>query len=180
MPNTRCVPGMRMATVRARLVERDDLIAEIAALQRDVTTRGGCLVWLSGEAGVGKTMLVRAVADRSATRVLAGNCDAMTTPRPLGPLLDIAAGGGRVVAKAIDAGANRHGQFEALLAELASPALAVIEDVHWADEGTIDLLRFIGRRITTTRSVVLVTFRNDEVDANPPLRVAMGDLASAP
>ena len=171
---------MRMATVRARLVERDDVIAEIAALQRDVTTRGGCLVWLSGEAGVGKTTLVRAVADRSATRVLAGNCDAMTTPRPLGPLLDIAAGGGRMVAKAIDDGANRHGLFEALLAELSSPALAVIEDVHWADEGTIDLLRFLGRRITTTRSVVLVTFRNDEVDVNPPLRVAMGDLASAP
>ena len=180
MHNTMCLRGMRMVAVRATLVERDDLIAEVTALQHDVTTRGGCLVWLSGEAGVGKTTVVRAVADRSATRVLAGNCDAMTTPRPLGPLLDIAAGGGHVVAKAISAGTNRHGLFEALLAELASPALAVIEDVHWADEGTIDLLRFIGRRITTTRSVMLVTLRNDEVEANPPLRVAMGDLVSAP
>ena len=67
-----------------------------------------------------------------------------------------------------------------MLDELASPALAVIEDVHWADDSTVDLLRYLGRRITQTRSVLLVTFRTDEVEAHPPLRVAMGDLASAP
>lgn len=165
---------------RAELVERDDLIDEIVARQRGVPTRGGCLIWLSGEAGAGKTSLVRAIAARPGNRVLAGNCDSMSTPRPLGPLIDMAGGGGDRIANALDSAASRHELFESVLDELGSPTLAVIEDVHWADEGTVDLLRFIGRRITQTRSVVLVTYRSDEVDAHPDLRFALGDLAAAP
>ena len=82
--------GDRISPSLAGLVERDDLIAEIVEQQARVVTRGGCLVWLSGEAGVGKTSVVRAVAGRLRTRILTGACDAMTTPRPLGPLLDMA------------------------------------------------------------------------------------------
>jgi len=172
--------GDRISPSLAGLVERDDLIAEIVEQQARVVTRGGCLVWLLGEAGVGKTSLVRALAARTANRVLIGNCDALSTPRPLGPLLDMAATGADRIAAAIEAGAARHDLFESLLAELSTPTLAIIEDVHWADEGTVDLLRFLGRRITRTRSVVLVTLRSDEVDSHPLLRVAIGDLASAP
>lgn len=172
--------GDRISPSQAGLVERDDLIAEIVEQQARVVTRGGCLVWLSGEAGVGKTSVVRAVGGRLRTRILTGACDAMTTPRPLGPLLDMAATGGHRIAQALAADASRHGLFEALLGELSSPTLVVIEDVHWADEGTVDMLRFIGRRVAQTRSVVLVTYRSDELDAHPDLRIALGDLAAAP
>ena len=172
--------GGQPVASRAELVERDHLIDEIVEVQRRVATRGGCLIWLSGEAGVGKSSLVRAIAARPGSRVLAGNCDSMTTPRPLGPLIDMAGSGGNRIAKALEASVSRHELFEAVIAELGSPTLAVIEDVHWADEGTVDLLRFIGRRITQTRAVVLVTYRSDEVGAHPDLRLALGDLAAAP
>ena len=55
----------------------------------------------------------------------------------------------------------------------------VVEDAHWADEATLDALRFIGRRVTGTRSVVLVTYRDDEVGPGHPLRAVLGDLATA-
>ena len=116
----------------------------------------------------------------SAGRILIGHCDALSTPRPLGPLLDMAASGADRVGRALANGATRHELFDAMLDELASPVLAVIEDVHWADDSTVDLLRYLGRRITQTRAVLIVTFRTDEVESHPALRVALGDLASAP
>jgi predicted ATPase len=80
----------------SELVERDELIAAIADRRRRAATEGGSVIWLGGEAGSGKTALVGAVAERSRDRVLTGWCDAMTTPRALGPLLDMAAAGGRL------------------------------------------------------------------------------------
>ena len=84
--------GTTMGPVEA-LLEREHLLDEIAGLQRSVGTRGGCLVWLGGEAGVGKSTLVNAAAATSAGRILIGHCDALSTPRPLGPLLDMASNG---------------------------------------------------------------------------------------
>jgi len=68
----------------------------------------------------------------------------------------------------------------ALLAELAHPAVAVIEDVHWADEATLDALRVLGRRIDGAPGLVIATYRDDEVESEHPLRTVLGELASAP
>jgi len=76
---------------------------------------------------------------------------------------------------------RRQGRYElltALLDELSLHTLMIAEDVHWADEATLDALRFIGRRITGTRSLVVVTYRDDEVGAGHPLRAVLGDLAT--
>ncbi|CAN5602179.1 AAA family ATPase [soil metagenome] len=160
------------------LVEREDVLSEIAERLRAASQRGGCLIWLSGEAGAGKSAVVRAATASARARVLLGQCEAMSTPRALGPLRDMAGTAAPRVAAALEADQSRHLVFEAFLRELAEPTLAVIEDVHWADQGTVDLLRFVARRVATTRSVVIVTYRSDEVEGNPAVRVALGDLAA--
>jgi DNA-binding CsgD family transcriptional regulator len=136
----------------------------------------GRLVLVGGEAGVGKTALVRAFAD--GRRVLWGGCDPLNTPRPLGPLQDVAeAAGGELLDVAI-AGARPAELVAALLRELrATPGtLLVLEDLHWADEGTLDALRLLGRRIDGVPSLAVATFRDA---AEHPLRVVLGELATA-
>jgi DNA-binding CsgD family transcriptional regulator/predicted ATPase len=118
----------------------------------------------------------------ASARVLVGGCDPLSTPRPLAPLVDIAGALRGEVERLLREGAPRDGVFRAFLAELTGgqrPALVVIEDVHWADEATLDLLRFVGRRIGAARALVLATHRDDEVGPSHPLRVVLGDLATA-
>src|SRR5690606_9303827 len=81
-------------------------------------------------------------------RLLWGACDALFTPRPLGPVYDMAASAGPELRRCLGPGASRAELFAAFLAELqAGPVVVVFEDVHWADEATLDLLKFVGRRV---------------------------------
>jgi DNA-binding CsgD family transcriptional regulator/tetratricopeptide (TPR) repeat protein len=156
-----------------QLVEREELLTGLGAFLQQAEA-GGRLVLVAGEAGVGKTSLVRTFADRcSGARVLWGACDPLSTPRPLAPFHDMAP-----VAQLLTSRPGRHELLTALLEELSLRTLMVVEDVHWADEATLDALRFVGRRITTTRSLVLATFRDEELGADHPLRAVLGDLAT--
>jgi predicted ATPase len=110
-----------------------------------------------------------------------GACDGLLTPRPLGPLFDIASQAGGELADLSRGQVARDRLFTAFLAAIDSPAapiVAVIEDVHWADEATIDLLNFVGRRLARTRALLLATYRDDELADDHPLRVVLGDLAT--
>jgi DNA-binding CsgD family transcriptional regulator len=144
-----------------------------------VTASGaGRLVLVGGDAGVGKTALTRAFAATHDAAALAGACDALRTPRALGPLCDLADATGGALAEVIARGAGPGDVATALLAHLrdAGPALVVLEDLHWADEATLDVLRLVGRRIANVPALVLVTYRADELHAAHPLRVALGEL----
>ena len=161
------------------LIEREDALA-VLAHAIGLARATGQLVSVSGEAGVGKSSLLRAFAAREAPaiRVLWGYCEALGTPRPLGPLLDLAPGLGGRTAKALAAGSPPHDVFAAFVEDLARPAspiVAVFEDVHWADEATLDLLQYVGRRISHTRAVVAVSWRDDEVSADHPIYRVLGD-----
>ncbi|MEJ3746859.1 hypothetical protein WEI85_26680 [Actinomycetes bacterium KLBMP 9797] len=109
---------------------------------------------------------------------LVGACDPLLTPRALGPLYDIGRQAGGRLAALLAAGSPREELFAALLDELdQEPArVVVVEDAHWADEATLDLLVFLGRRIERTRALLLVTYRDDELPVDQPLRVALGGL----
>ena len=165
----------------AWLLERSP---ELAALERSAAAvqspPGGRLVLVAGEPGVGKTALVRAFcAARDGTRVLWGACDALLTPRPLAPVTEIAGQVDGELAKIVGAGAAPADLLAALAADLrrGPPAVIVLEDMHWADEATLDLLRVLGRRIQTLPAVVIVTYR-DGLDRAHPLRVVLGELSS--
>jgi DNA-binding CsgD family transcriptional regulator/tetratricopeptide (TPR) repeat protein len=155
------------------LLERNELLDELAA------AGPGRLVFVGGEAGVGKTSLVRAFSERAEARVLQGACEPLTTPAPLGPFVDVAAQTGGAFATRVATGASARDVALALAEELDRPAVLVLEDVHWADEASLDVLRVLGRRVDRTRALVLATYR-DELDADHPLRVVLGQLASMP
>jgi DNA-binding CsgD family transcriptional regulator/tetratricopeptide (TPR) repeat protein len=164
-------------------LERGAELDVLEAFLAQAASGDGHLVLLGGEAGVGKTTLITHLGERvrETARVLVGVCDHLTTPRPLGPLLDIAQDVGGELAQLVAADSPRHLLFAATLETLTTsrPTLLVIEDAHWADEATLDLLRFLGRRIGGTRALVLVTFRDDELGPAHPLRIVAGDLATA-
>ncbi|MFL6601758.1 MAG: helix-turn-helix transcriptional regulator [Steroidobacteraceae bacterium] len=163
------------------LLEREQCFAELAQWV-SATDRGGCIGLVCGEAGIGKTSLVQEFAHRQqGRRVLWGACDSLFTPRPLAPLHDIARQTKGALLSAINSASNRAAIFNAALDELerGAPSLLVFEDLHWADEATLDLLKFLGRRIQRTRSMLIVTYRDDEVDARHPLRFVIGDLPRA-
>jgi DNA-binding CsgD family transcriptional regulator/tetratricopeptide (TPR) repeat protein len=167
-------------------LERDAFLAELLDAHTSAASQG-CIAVVSGEAGIGKTTLVESfcarVRERRAhARVLWGACDALFTPRPLGPLLDIARQAQGALRELGRSGADREKLFNALLDELSrasSPTIVVFEDVHWADEATLDLLKFVARRVRTTAALLILTFRDDEVDAAHPLRRLLGELPPA-
>ena len=165
------------------LLERDSILAELSEALGRALDGHGSVVLIGGEAGVGKTALVEAFcADRRVVRVIRGGCDALLTPRPLGPLFDFARDLGAGLGELLGNHAPRELLFGQLLEELgaARPTVAVIEDVHWADEATLDLIRFLARRVRATGSLLLVTHRTDEVLAQEAWRLLLGDLATSP
>ena len=144
------------------LLERGTFLGSLDGWLAAARDGRGCLVLVGGEAGIGKTALVRAFCDRhdGDARVLWGACDALRTPRPLGPLLDITREVGGELARLVAAEPTRHrlfGAFLDLLAAPGPPVVAVVEDAHWADEATLDLLVFVGRRVAATPAMVVVT-----------------------
>jgi DNA-binding CsgD family transcriptional regulator/tetratricopeptide (TPR) repeat protein len=160
------------------LIERSASLASLEGLLGEAFDGSGRLVFLGGEAGVGKTTLAAALADTALT-VRRGSCDNVTTAEALGPILDALP----ELAAAIDRadGVSRPRLFRQIHDELsASPMLLLLEDVHWADEATLDILRFLGRRLAGTRLMILATFRSEEVGREHPLTVVMGDLAGLP
>ena len=157
-----------------KLLERDALLRGLEERLRSVAGGHGHVALVSGEAGIGKTSLVAELAARAAgeARTWWGACDALETPHPLAPLQDIARGGEAGFAALLASG-ERSRLFEAVLSELQAgprPTLFVVEDAHWADEATPDLLKFVGRRIGQSRCLLVVTFRDDELETAHPLR----------
>lgn len=167
------------------LLERESQLAELHELLSQAAAGDGGFVLLGGEAGVGKTALVNrfVIEIRKNARVLSGACDPLSTPRPLGPLHDVAAATGGPLASLLQNTSAREELFGGSLRELTAvtgrgPTVLIVEDAHWADEATLDWLRYLGRRLWGNHTLAVITYRDDEVGPNHPLRVALGDLAS--
>lgn len=162
----------------AHLAVLDDMLNGVA-----VSERGGLAV-VRSEAGIGKTTLVRSFCDRhrAATRQLWGVCDALFTPRPLGPLRDVAEAVGRDLLAAVRAGGQPYDVASQLFDDLraTAPTVLVLEDLQWADEATLDVVRLLGRRVGALPVLVVATYRDDEIDVMHPLRRVLGELMTLP
>ena len=177
-------PVAERASADLGLLERAEFIDALEESFAAVTGGRGRLVLVSGEAGIGKSALVRGFCGGRGrrTRVLWGACDALGTPRPLSPLIDMAAAVEGAFPASMREGEKPHAVFVALLEELRArpPTIAVIEDVHWADEATLDIVRLLARRAEALGALVVVTYREDELEPGHPLRLAVGELGTAP
>lgn len=162
------------------LVERDATLRQLHDCLRSVAGGSGHTALIAGEAGIGKTSLLRALASQHGdVELWWGGCDALQTPNPLAPLYDIARSTETGLDEALAAAGDRIALFDAVLAALARSrrtVLLVVEDVHWADAATLDLLKFLGRRIERVQCLLACSFRDDEVGATHPLRRLMGEL----
>jgi predicted ATPase len=139
-------------------------------------------VLVAGEAGVGKSALMEELQrDLPDARWSWGACDGLFTPRPLGPLFDLAGQLGGELEDLCRTGAAREDLFRALVRQVSKRGtldVVVIEDVHWADKATVDMLRFLGRRLRGASALLIGTYRDDGLAADDPLRVALGDVAA--
>jgi predicted ATPase len=163
------------------LLERDELLAELHSAYAEARAGNGRLVFVGGEAGVGKTSLMRRLCDDlpGTPIVQWGACDPLATPRPLGPLRDIAVSDDGLLSLALEGGATPHEVAAALAGtDPRTPVVVVLEDVHWADEATLDVLRVLGRRVGGATFLAIATFRDDELDRMHPLRIVLGELAT--
>jgi DNA-binding CsgD family transcriptional regulator/tetratricopeptide (TPR) repeat protein len=163
----------------AELLERSEPLAALAESLEAVTSESsGRLVLVRGEAGVGKTALLRrfcAGQDRS-VRVLWGNCDPLFTPQPLGPFFGVPE-----LEDVVAGDVKPHEVVAALAADLRRPrtTVFVLEDLHWADEATLDVLRLLSRRLETFPALVIGTYRDDELDRASLLRIVLGELGTS-
>ncbi len=168
----------------ATLLERDDTLATLERAVSDATAGRGSVALVTGEAGIGKTTLVRAFAAEAAgrARLLTSACDDLMAPRTLGPLRDAALGSAGPLADGLQDGRAVDGVFGALLEELATdgPVVLVVEDVHWADDATLDVLGYAARRIQPVGAVLVLTYRDDEIDAAHSLHRFLGTVVGAP
>ncbi|HEY9023896.1 MAG TPA: AAA family ATPase, partial [Burkholderiaceae bacterium] len=165
------------------LVERDAALLTFERQLAAARQGGGHLVLVSGEAGIGKTTLLKAMAARRGDAALWwGACDPLETPHPLAPLHDIARDAGAPFRALLQPGHARAELFDAVLATLQrqrGPVLAIFEDLHWADDATLDLLKFLGRRIDRVPCLLVMSWRDDEVSAAHPLRRLLGELPAS-
>jgi DNA-binding CsgD family transcriptional regulator/tetratricopeptide (TPR) repeat protein len=163
------------------LLERQPQLEELTHHLHDAGTRAGKIAFVGGEAGAGKSALVEHFAQQSsrAARVVWGHSDALQTSRVLGPVTEIAAALSFSPGGAPAAGPSREQLFTFLFEKLSAPnplTLVVLEDLHWADEATLDFVRFMGHRIQRTRCLILGTYRDDEIAPSHPLRGVLGEL----
>jgi ATP/maltotriose-dependent transcriptional regulator MalT len=165
------------------LLERSEHLAVLGDTLATVVSSGqGRLVFVRGEAGVGKTELVRRFCEQQhpSARILWGACNALFTPRALGPFVDVARVTGGELEVLVERGGRPHEVLSALVGVLAerSPTVLVLDDLHWADEATLDVLRLLGRRLDQVRALVIAMYRDDELNREHPLRVVLGELTS--
>lgn len=158
------------------LLERSAELAALDGALSDVRSSGrGSLVLIAGEAGIGKTALLETFCNGNRkVPILRGGCDALFTPRPLGPVLEIA------VELGVD-GETPHDLVQAMARQLRTrgPTVMVLEDLHWADEATLDVVRMLARRLQSVPVLLTATYRDDSLDRRHPLRLLLGELPSS-
>src|SRR5690349_18767121 len=134
------------------LLERRPFLESLRGFLDEAAAGQGRMVFVSGEAGIGKTSLVRRFCEEASerARVAIASFDALSTPGPLGPLIHVAPALGLSGDVMFQAGMTREHLYQQILKALQEPerpTILVGEYAHWADEASLSLLRFLGRRV---------------------------------
>ena len=163
------------------LFERDNELSKLDELARAARAGHGSIALIAGEAGIGKTSLVDAFRHdhRGTLKILSGWNDPLATPRPYGPIFDMSENFSPELKGLIRSGAPKTEVFNAVFAEISglSPAsVVIVEDAHWADQASLDLLKYLGRRISALSCLMVMTYRDDEVGFDHPLTVLLGEF----
>ena len=169
----------------SKLIEREVALQKLRGLADQARMGRGAVALVAGEAGIGKTTLVNAFQDsmRATYEFIRGGCDPLFTPRPFGPIYDMGDALGENVVSMMAKNSQPTALFSAILTTLESarrPTILIFEDVHWADNATLDLIKYLGRRIQFINCLLVLTFRSDEINAAHPLTQVLGELPSAP
>ncbi len=167
------------------LVGRQPELLRLGELLAESESGHGRLVLLSGQAGIGKSALLSTFVsqlDPSRATVLLGHCYDLSATPPFGPWRELSEG--------LDAPAQisdsfpgkesgqealqRTGTFVEILQRLSTiadstPLVVILEDMHWADPASFDLLRYIARRLADQRILLIVSYRDDEISSEHPL-----------
>ena len=149
------------------LIERDGFLEILQTQFKNIATGEGHCVFVSGEAGIGKTSLVKAFCKehKDDCNIYQGACDALFTPRPLAPLYDIIWQVNGELWPNNHTVERRTELFASFFRELDGQnrkSIIVFEDIHWADEATLDFIKFFARRITQLPCLFILTYRDDE------------------
>ena len=165
------------------LLERDAELAALAAAVAAAQRGRGSVVLIEGEAGIGKSSLIRAFLAGlpAAVDTLVGGCDDLLAPRALGPLHE-AVRGRRPGPLAVGLDGPVEEVYDAAVAQLAGnrTTVLVVEDLHWGDDATLDVLRHLVRRIEKLPAVLVLSLRDEELRTGHPARALLGVLATAP
>jgi predicted ATPase len=158
------------------LWERDGELACLHEALRSCRDGRGATVLVSGEAGLGKTSLLRTFAAEVTdhTTVLAGACDDLHTARSLGPFRDMF--------EPDDPSADREhyiGRLRAALSRRDRPAVIIVDDAHWADDASLDIIRYLGRRLDSLPGLLQVSYRQTDLTEEHPLHRVLGSLPAA-
>jgi predicted ATPase/DNA-binding CsgD family transcriptional regulator len=194
-----------------RMIGRQGHLQALAAQLDAVATGPGRLVLIVGDAGVGKTRLMRSFVEQVQAHrgvdVLRGRCYDEQLAVPYGPFVD--AIDGYLQAQGYAPGDERRTMLTQLLSELAADAapqigdpqahkrrlfaaisravwpatpgerrLLVLEDLHWSDQTSQELLLFMARAAERARGLLIVaSYRGDELTRQHPLSRLLADLA---
>ena len=163
------------------IIERDNAIAILNKLAVNSATGHGQIALVRGEAGIGKTTLLQYFISQNNNRYQYywGGCEALLTPRVLGPLHDMSSAFSLDVLKVLDSDASITKLLKLVLRELTSlsrPAVLIFEDAHWADKATLDFLKCLGRRITAVSALLIISYRQDETGLRHPLTNLLGEF----
>jgi DNA-binding NarL/FixJ family response regulator len=169
-----------------RFVGRGAELEYLAERRREAGRSRGGIVLVRGEAGVGKSRLLAEFAGslaRSRWRVGTGRCLEFAQ-RPYGPVLEVLARFEPAAATLAPALSTRE-QLDALVGAFTRAAersaiVTIVEDVHWADAATVELLSYLATRIGTMRMLAIVSMRPEETHPDHPLYALLAKLEATP
>jgi ATP/maltotriose-dependent transcriptional regulator MalT len=167
------------SAAKPALLGRDAVVERLLGAAASTAAGQSSVAVVRGEAGIGKSSLIQVFLSRLGTdvRTLCGRCDELLDAPALGPLKEAFSGTDGRLEQALSAG-NAELAPSALLADLATgqPTVLLLEDLHWADDASLDAIRYLVRRLDRVRVLVVLTLRSAGVGIRPPLRALLGEL----